>query len=66
MMFDWGRMGMLWLAGLSIAGPGYARCLVMGDSIAQGAGDHAPQCMVLAARGITKYSAVSARSRKDS
>lgn len=53
MMFVWGRMGLLWLAGLSIAGPGFARCLVMGDSIAQGAGAHAPQCMVLAARGIT-------------
>ena len=53
MMFDWGRMGMLWLAGLSIAGPGYARCLVMGDSIAQGAGAHAPHCMVMAAKGIT-------------
>ena len=29
------------------------RCLILGDSIAQGAGTYAPQCQLFAAKGIT-------------
>lgn len=44
---------LLVFCGSSMAGS--FKCLVMGDSIAQGAGAYAPHCTVVAAKGITTH-----------
>jgi lysophospholipase L1-like esterase len=45
--------GLLVISGTVMAGS--SKCLVMGDSIALGAGAHAPQCMVVAEKGISTH-----------
>lgn len=45
--------GLLVISGTVMAGS--PKCLVMGDSIAQGAGAHAPHCTVVAEKGISTH-----------